>query len=86
MGTETLGRPLTGIHHKDKDQLEVVLGGVTNVTHKTHQIQNAVALMTYPDTISISTEVPTGENGMMVGPITIASDVTLTVSGTLTIV
>ena len=43
-------------------------------------------ITTHPSTISRNAIIPSGDNCLLAGPITIAATATLTVSGTLTIV
>ena len=80
-----LGAVQTGTQETTADQLEIRAGGTTTSTHKADSVTHAV-LANNKSTIDIDTEVPTGTNCVLAGPITIGASATLTVSGTLTIV
>ena len=87
-----LGAVQTGIQITTKGELEIRSAGKTIQTATADGVAvvvpylNEKFITSNPSEISVATEIPANNNLIMVGPITVTSTGTFTISGTLVVI
>lgn len=85
MTLKRIGAVVDGIQITAKDQVDVVAGANTVAKGDANGIMTDY-MYRNNDTINQDMTVASGENAVLVGPVTVASGKTLTVTGTLKII